>query len=150
MITLKEVTEDNWLDACNIQLHDFQKSFVATPLGVIARAYVYRNHRPILRLIYSDLTLVGMFLLKDLEKEPSCYELQQLLIDKRHQNKGYGIAALNQLIDSLREERKYDHIDVSVAKSDLGAIHLYHKVGFVETGYINPAVPNSINLRYVL
>lgn len=40
----------------------------------------------------------------------------------------------------------YDHVEVCVKKDDIAAIHLYQKKGFVDSGYIDEEVPDSLNM----
>ena len=46
------------------------------------------------------------------------------------------------------KERKYDCVEVCVKMEDKTAIHVYEKAGFVDTGYIDEDVPDSLNLMY--
>ena len=150
MIKLKEITENNWLDVLKLQIHDDQKAFVASPTGILARAYVFRNCRAVAYAVTVDDDIVGLLMIRDLDDYPACYDLQQLLIEKDQQGKGCGYQALQVLIDKLRLEKKYPRIDVCVDKHDTAAIGLYEKVGFVDTGYIDPNVPDSLNLMFDL
>ena len=43
---------------------------------------------------------------------------------------------------------KYDCAEVCVKMDDAQALHVYGKVGFVDTGYIDPDAPDSLNLVY--
>ena len=68
------------------------------------------------------------------------------MIDQRYQGKGYGSEALGLILDELRKEGHYDHVEVCVKKDDIAAIHLYQKKGFVDSGYIDEEVPDSLNM----
>ena len=43
MVYLKEVDENNWKEIAALELFEEQKLFLDTPLGIVARGYVYRN-----------------------------------------------------------------------------------------------------------
>ena len=148
MITLKEIDENNWLRVAQLETTKEQKQFVASSVGIMARAYAMRAQNARAYAIAYEKNIVGVLLVRDLEEEPACYELQQLLIDYRCQNKGYGKQALKLIIDQLERERKYDCIELCVKMSDVAAIHTYKKVGFTDSGYIDPAVPDSYNMVY--
>ena len=98
--------------------------------------------------IAADGKPAGLALVRDLDEEPACYELQQFMIDKDCQGKGYGFKALELILADLRAERKYDCVEVCVKMEDTQAIHVYEKAGFVDTGYIDEDVPDSYNLVY--
>ena len=68
------------------------------------------------------------------------------MIDQRYQGNGYGSAALALILDELRKEGRYDHVEVCVKKDDTAAIRLYEKHGFADSGYIDENVPDSLNL----
>ncbi|WP_158281610.1 GNAT family N-acetyltransferase [Sporanaerobacter acetigenes] len=89
-----------------------------------------------------------MLMVRDINEEPECYELQQFLIDIKYQNKGYGYKVLKLILDYLYVERRYDNVEVCVKKEDVKAIKLYKKVGFIDTGYIDPNVEDAYNLVF--
>ena len=41
------------------------------------------------KLFAADGTAVGLALVRDLDGEPACYDLQQFMIDRRFQGRGY-------------------------------------------------------------
>ena len=148
MITLKEIDENNWLRVAQLETTKEQKQFVASSVGIMARAYAMRGQNARAYAIAYEKNIVGVLLVRDLEEEPACYDLQQFLIDYRYQNKGYGKQALRLIIDQLEREHKYDCIEVCVKMNDAAAIHIYQKVGFTDSGYIDPGVPDSYNMIY--
>ena len=68
------------------------------------------------------------------------------MIDENYQGKGYGSAALALILGELRTEGRFDHVEVCVKKDDAAAIRLYEKHGFTDSGYVDPDVPDSVNL----
>lgn len=48
--------------------------------------------------------IVGVALVRDLDEEPACYDLQQFMIDQHYQNKGYGAEALKLILEMLEAE----------------------------------------------
>lgn len=148
MIRLEDISEENWIEISRLSVSEEQQFFLDRPIGIIARGYVYRNCNARVFAIANDSVMVGVALVRDLDEEPACYDLQQFLIDRRFQNKGYGTEALRLIIAALRDERKYDCVEVCVNKNDCSALHIYQKAGFVDTGYIDDAVPNCLNLMY--
>ena len=53
---------------------------------------------------------------------------------------------LRLILDALRRENHYDHVEVCVKKEDAAAIRLYEKCGFFDSGYIDEDAPDSLNL----
>ena len=146
MIQLTEITEENWLDVAALSVTDEQKKYLDTPIGILARGYVYRDCNGRVFAIENDGTIIGVALVREFTDEPLGYDLQQFLIDQRYQGKGYGSAALALILDALRAEGHYDHVEVCVKKEDRVAIALYEKHGFVDSGYIDEDVPDSLNM----
>ena len=148
MIKLIDVTEENWLDISRLSVSEEQQIFLDRPLGILARGYVYRNCNARVMGIANDSQIIGVAFVRDLDDEPACYDLQQFMIDRRFQNKGYGTEALKQIIELLQEEGKYDCVEVCVNKADAPALRVYEKLGFVDTGYIDDDAPDCLNLMY--
>ena len=148
MLKLIEVDEQNWLEVRNLSVSDSQSSFLDSAVGILARGYVYRHSRSRVIGIAADDTVVGIALVKDLDEEPACYDLQQFMIDRRYQGKGFGTEALRLILSELEKERKYDCVEVCVKQADTAALHVYEKVGFADTGYIDEDAPDCLNLMY--
>lgn len=149
MIRLQEINEENWLQAASLSVTDEQQAYLDRPVGIIARGYVYRECRACVWAITAEDVVVGLALVRDLDEEPACYDLQQLMIDQRFQHHGYGSAALKEILDKLRAEANYSCVEVCVNKNNTAALRLYGKAGFADTGYVDPSVPDCVNLRYV-
>ena len=146
MIRLTEITEENWLTAASLSVKEEQKRFLAPAVGILARGYVYRSCNARVRVIENDGTIVGLALVREFTDEPLGYDLQQFMIDENYQGKGYGSAALALILEELRTEGRFDHVEVCVKKDDAAAIRLYEKHGFTDSGYGDPDVPDSVNL----
>lgn len=148
MLKLVEINEDNWTDFVRLQLREDQRAFLDSPVGILARGYVYRARRARVIGIAEDGTAVGLALVKDLDEEPACYDLQQFLIDRRFQGRGLGTEALRRILAELEAERKYGCVEVCVKREDAAALRVYEKLGFTDTGYIDEDAPDCRNLMY--
>ena len=146
MIKLTDITEDNWLEVASLSVKDSQKDFLAPAVGILARGYVYRNCNGKVYAIENDGVIIGAALVREFTEDPLGYDLQQFMIDQRYQGMGYGSQALQLILDELRREGHYDHVEVCVKKDDKAAINLYKKHGFNDTGYIDPDAPDSVNM----
>ena len=67
MVELNEVTEQNWLQVVRLSVSDAQRAFVAPAVGILARAYVYRNCRARALAVEAAGKPVGLLLVRDLD-----------------------------------------------------------------------------------
>ena len=105
---------------------------------------------------YSDIRQLngkkeGIFLIIDGDAvigSVGCFgtEIDDLIVAKKYQGRGYGSAALGLILDELRAEGHYDHVEACVKKDDAEAIRLYEKHGFADSGYVDESAPDSINM----
>ena len=143
---LISVTEDNWMDVASLSVKEEQKGYVAPAIGILARGYVYRDCNVKIYVFENDGIIVGTALVREFTDEPLGYDLQQFMVDERYQGKGYGSRALQLILDELRIENHYDHVELCVKKADTEAIRLYEKQGFIDSGYIDEDLPDSLNM----
>ncbi len=148
LIRLVEINEENWEEAVRLSVAEDQKGYLDTSAGILARGYAYRAVRARVIGISDGEKLVGLALVKDMDEEPACYDLQQFMIDRRYQGRGFGTGALRLILAGLAEERKYPCAEVCVNKNDAAALRVYEKAGFTDTGYIDPDLPDCLNLMY--
>ena len=143
---LISVTEDNWMDVASLSVKEEQKKYVAPAIGILARGYVYRDCNAKIYAFENDGVIVGTALVREFTDEPLGYDLQQFMIDEKYQGKGYGSRALELILDELRKEGRYDHVELCVKKADAEAIRLYGKHGFADSGYVDEDLPDSLNM----
>ena len=78
-ITLRPITEDNFIDAFNLKLKDGQERFVSHPIRSLAQAYVYRNQcQPF--GIYSGGLMVG-YVMVIYDRDVPEYDIWHMMID---------------------------------------------------------------------
>ena len=148
MVTLFEIDGENFLAVRRLSVSEEQKGFLDSATGILARGYAYRGCRARVWGVAADGEPVGLALVKDMDEEPACYDLQQFMIDARFQNRGHGSEALRLILARLAEERKYGCVEVCVKKTDASALRVYEKAGFTDTGYIDDDAPDCLNLIY--
>ena len=97
---------------------------------------------------YSDISCCcTMFAFEeDYEDPESRYWLWRFMIDRNYQGKGYGKAALTEIIKYFRENSA-NSITLSTEPENKTGLHIYHQFGFKETGAMND---DEIELRLVL
>lgn len=64
------------------------------------------------------------------------YWLWRLMIDESLQGKGYGTAALQTIIQYFRDNGA-NNIRLSTKETNINALSMYRKAGFIETGEMN-------------
>ena len=89
--------------------------------------------------IYADDKLVGFCMLSldpDDDDPVDRYCIWRFMIDKSEQGKGYGQAALHEIIKYFKAN-DVDVIYLQTAPENEVGLHVYHKAGFRETGIIS-------------
>lgn len=134
MIELREITEDNFIDAFNLKLAPGQEDYVSHPVRSLAQAYVYRKQcQPF--GIYADDTMVG-YVMVIYDYDIPEYDIWHMMIDQSQQGKGYGSAAMDRVLDYIRTKPFGTSAKVTLTcnKENVHALRLYHSRGFAETG----------------
>lgn len=146
MIVFADVNERNLNEVLSLRVAGEQQKFVPSAEGILARAWAYRKKGAILRALCDGEHIVGLALTYEENEEPACYYLMELMIDARHQGKGYGAEAVRLLIDEFSHDPRYPMIEVSVDRENERALCLFKKAGFADSGYTDPEVPQYVNL----
>ncbi|WP_454192371.1 GNAT family N-acetyltransferase [Paenibacillus sp. Marseille-Q7038] len=131
MIEFREIDRTNFFDVIKLGVADGQKKFVADNLFSLAQAKAFPECIGL--AIYHDDILVG-FTMYGIDDEDKEYWISRLMIDEKYQSKGYGKAAMEKLIDRIKEDKKYQVIYISFEPENAWAKHLYEKLGFVPEG----------------
>ncbi len=139
-VELRDVTRENWRRALTLAVSPEQQRFVSdiTPVAALALAKAYvrlgsATWEPY--AIYVDQTMVGFVALAYEADTPDDYWIFHFFIDHRYQGRGYGKAALRQLIELVR----YRHpscqmVQLVVHPENVRAQRLYVSGGFIPTG----------------
>ena len=134
MIHLRKITEENFIDAFNLKLAPEQERFVSHPIRSLAQAYVYREQcQPF--GIYEGQTMVG-YVMVIYDYDVSEYDIWHMMIEQAEQGKGYGKAALDRVLDYIREKPfgSSDRVTLTCNKENIRALTMYKSKGFAETG----------------
>ena len=134
MITLRAITEDNFIDAFNLKLAPGQERFVSHPVRSLAQAYVYREQcQPF--GIYKGDTMVG-YVMVIYDYDIPEYDIWHMMIDESYQRRGYGSAALDLVLDYIKTKPfgSSNRVTLTCNKDNIQALKLYKSKGFIETG----------------
>jgi GNAT superfamily N-acetyltransferase len=151
-ITLREITEDNARAVLALRLGPGQERFVTSVTDSLAEADAHPEGNPWFRAVYADELPVGFVMLSwDVEPQPpdihGPWFLWKLLIDHRHQGRGYGREVVRQVADLVRGHGATELL-TSHVPGEGGPAGFYARLGFVPTGELDP--DGEIILRLVL
>lgn len=127
-IRLCPVTRDNWEAVIRLQVAPEQQGFVASNCYSVAQSFYEPG--TVLLAIYADERIVGLLMYGLIDE---AMWIWRLMIDRRHQRRGYGRQALVSLLQSLRA-LGYREVFISYEPDNAVAAKLYASVGFALTG----------------
>ena len=133
-VELKDVTAENRKAVAALELDPAQEDLVASNPESLAEARFDRDARP--RAVYAGGCVVG-FLMYDAgaaDEEPREAVIYRFMIDRRHQGKGYGRAALARALDEIRAIPRVRRVSISYMPDNPVAKPFYGSFGFVEVG----------------
>ncbi|MPM61976.1 Spermine/spermidine acetyltransferase [bioreactor metagenome] len=112
-----------------------QETFVASNQYSLAQAYAQPECVPL--ALYAENRPVG-FAMYALDEDDHQYWIYRLMIDQRHQGKGYGRAAMTLLIDRIRglSDEEHASILISFEPENQTARQLYESLGFLPDGRV--------------
>ena len=137
VLAFRPVDDTNRAQLEGLRLAPGQERFVSTVAESLEEAKREPGGRAIPWGVYDDQTPVGFVMISD---EVECEEyiahyLWKLLIDERHQRRGYGTACLDHVAGYFRD-RGVDTMWVTAGEDEGGPIPFYERYGFVRTGEI--------------
>ncbi|MCL2855387.1 MAG: GNAT family N-acetyltransferase [Defluviitaleaceae bacterium] len=147
-VELKPIkTVDEYLALSNLKVHEEQKGF-SNNLESFADAFAWleiMGDKPLVFGMYHDNIPVGLAMIvyeraqdHGFDKlDGPIYVLWRFMIDKNHQGKGLGKAALAQVVGLIKAKKPLGEagwLCVTVAPENHPARKLYENAGFVEMG----------------
>lgn len=137
MINFRAITEDNF-DAIIRMKRPDDEHFVASNAYSLAQAWLYRDAGDVFPFaIYDDDEPVGFMMLDEDAEDANaerCLIIWRIMFPAENQNKGYGTAAIREIIRLAKECGKYDFLLIDYAPDNKVAEHVYTKLGFRPTG----------------
>lgn len=131
MLHLRPITKDNWYKAISLRVREDQVQFVASNAVSLAQLNFLENFHA--KGIYHDEEMVG-FTLFGIDEDEHEYWIYRMMIDQKHQGKGYGKQAVQLVIDDIRclKEERHATITLSYEPTNEHAKRVYEKMGFQE------------------
>jgi len=147
------VTDDQRAAALALELNPGQDRFVASVGESFEDAIAYAHAEPRFWTVNDGDDVVGFVMISDnipanrLAADPMLvgpYFLWRLLIDRRYQRQGYGTAAIDAVVEYLRDRPGADLLFVSAGQGQGSPQPFYERYGFVPTGVL---VENEVILQ---
>jgi diamine N-acetyltransferase len=133
-VYLREINQDNWKQAICIDVAPEQKRFVASNLYSIAEAIFNPTFVPL--AIYDGTeTMVG-FLMYGTNPDNGELWILRLMVGQQYQRRGYGRAAMEEIIRRLKAKPDCQEIFTSYEPDNHVVARLYRSLGFEDTGRI--------------
>jgi diamine N-acetyltransferase len=135
-VHLRQITIDNFQECIELEVAESQRDLIAPNVESLAEAKIDPNLFPL--AIYDaavrgylkpQLPMVGFTMY---EVVTGVGFILRLLVDRRHQDKGYGRAAIVEVIRRLRLHPEVELIATSHRRQNKAASNLYRSLGFVE------------------
>lgn len=130
-IELRELSKSNYRDILKLKVAHNQTGFVAT--NAISLAQALFHPQAWYRGIYYEDTPVG-FVMLDLDMDKPEYYLWRLMIDEKFQGKGYGLKALELVIEHVKNLPDSTEFLLSYVPEQGNPKRFYEKLGFMDTG----------------
>jgi len=131
MLGLRTITKENWIKAISLRVREDQEKFIASNAVSLAQLNFLSNFHA--KGIYHGDEMVG-FTLYGIDEDDHGYWIYRMMIDQKHQGKGYGTKAIKLVIDDIRasKEDRHQTITLSYEPTNIQAKRFYEKVGFQE------------------
>ena len=129
MITLRDLTPQNWHNCIRLQPRPDQEAFIESNLYSIAQSKIEPFWVP--QAIYANMTMVGFVMYGKIAE--GTYEIGRLMIDQHFQGQGHVRAAMQLVIERLRSLSDCVVIKLSHVPGNAAAAQLYTSLGFTHT-----------------
>ncbi len=133
-VELRDITRDNWRQCVRLKVRDDQKAFVAPNAVSLAQAAYETWWLP--QGVYNGENMVGFVMYSRVGDPKWGWWICRLMVDQTHQRKGYGRAAIMEILRRLRNRDGCREVFISEAPQNKVASALYESLGFVKTGEI--------------
>jgi diamine N-acetyltransferase len=134
-VSLREIDKNNFRECVNLKVAEGQETFVAPNVMSIAQSKIVFPHADTLA-VYAGDEMVG-FVMFGYDAEDERFYLGRLMIDEKHQGKGFGKAAVLEVIERAKQTPECSAVYLSFVPENTGAEKLYSSVGFEKTGEID-------------
>jgi diamine N-acetyltransferase len=138
-VSLRPIDDANREAVEALRVAPGQDEFVSSVVDSLREAADEPDGRALYWAIYAGDEPVGFVMISDEVGSPEYIPqfLWKLLIDERHQRKGYGSATLDLIVDYFRRNRPgAEVLSTSAGPGDGSPIPFYERYGFENTGRV--------------
>lgn len=133
-VVLREITAETLRPVLKLSVSEEQKKFVADNAVSISQAYFCKQAW--FRTISVGEKPVG-FVMLYIDRKKADYDVWRFMIDQRYQKKGYGTAAMQQIIEFVKGLPRARALYLSHSPGRGNPAPFYKRFGFVHTGKMN-------------
>jgi diamine N-acetyltransferase len=139
MVTLRPLTASNRQAVEALRVAPAQEQFVSSVAESLREAAEHPAARALYWAVYADETPVGFVMIADEVGDPDYtpHYLWKLLIDERHQRRGFGTATLDLVVEYFRARPGVEVLTTSAGEGDGSPIAFYERYGFRRTGEVS-------------
>lgn len=136
VVSLRPITPANRDAMEALRVSAAQRRFVSDVAESLRQASQHPGARAIWWGVYADDTPVGFVMIADEVDGPPyiAQYLWKLMIDERHQRRGYGTATLDLIVEYFRGRPGVSVIWTSAGEGEGSPIPFYERYGFEQTG----------------
>jgi diamine N-acetyltransferase len=129
-VSLRQVSKENYEEVCELDVTKEQEDFVACTMWSIVEAKYNEGYET--RVIYLNEEPVGFFMwVKESRIKVSIW---RFMVDKNHQQKSIGRAALNLALAEIKKVPDLQVIEICYNPKNPVAKEFYASFGFSEVG----------------
>jgi GNAT superfamily N-acetyltransferase len=138
VVGLREITDQNLEDVLAVRLGAGQDRFIGTVAECLEEAADHPEGNPWYRAVYDGDDVVGFVMLSwNVDPDPpeiiGPWFLWKLIVDERHQRKGYGADVIRLVAELIRAEGA-EELLTSYTEGPGEPGPFYRRLGFVPTG----------------
>jgi diamine N-acetyltransferase len=138
VISLRPITASNRAAVEALRVSPRQGNFVSSVTDSMREAAEEPDGRAIQWAVYAGETPVGFVMISDEVGGPGYipHYLWKLLIDERHQRRGFGTATLDLIVEYFRGRPGVGVLSTSAGQGEGSPIPFYERYGFENTGEV--------------
>lgn len=140
MIRLELVNKDNFDAVLEVSLSAADERKVASVEYSLAQAWLYKDNGQLYPYAVMFGRKVVGFVLLSIQEEDKSYYVWRLLIDKNHQNRGYGKEVIRQVIGLAQEDSMCQKVTIHYVIGNHKMRYILEKFGFQSVGMIGQEI----------
>ena len=129
-IHLRDVTKENWVDIICLEISKKQEDYVALNSESIAASKFHQHY--VNRAIYNGDEAVGyiQYYPNLAENKPNEIYVDQLMIDVKHQGKGFGTKAIAEVLTEIKQLEGFNTVSICYVEGNDAMKGFFERFGF--------------------